>query len=48
MPHPMLKRDACGANATAVVKCIDFNMEKYAPNVGDDVTLSIAVDAVKE
>jgi polyisoprenoid-binding protein YceI len=48
MPHPILKKDACGANATAVVKRTDFNMGKYAPNVGDEVTLSIAVEAVKE
>ncbi|MEQ1528869.1 MAG: YceI family protein [Methylococcales bacterium] len=48
MPHPMLKKDACGANATAVIKRTDFNMGKYAPNVGDDVTLSIAVEAAKK
>lgn len=48
MPHPMLKKDACGANATAVVKRTDFNMGKYAPYVGDDVTLTIPVEAVKE
>jgi polyisoprenoid-binding protein YceI len=48
MPHPMLKKDAWGANATAVVKRTDFNMGKYAPNVGDDVMLSIAVEAVKK
>lgn len=38
MPHPILKKAACGANATAVVKYTDFNMGKYAPNVGDEVT----------
>ena len=48
MLHPMLNKDACGANATAVVKRTDFNMGKYAPNVGDEVTLSIAVEAVKQ
>ena len=48
MQHPMLKKDACGANATAVVKRTDFNMGKYAPNVGDEVTLSIAVEAAKQ
>ena len=48
MPHPMLKKDACGANATAVVKRTDFNMGKYAPQVGDDVTLTISVEAVKK
>ncbi len=48
MPHPMLKKDACGADATAQVKRTDFNMGKNAPYVGDDVTISIAVEAVRE
>ncbi|MDE3009752.1 MAG: polyisoprenoid-binding protein [Pseudomonadota bacterium] len=48
MPHPMLKKDACGADATAQVKRTDFNMGKNAPYVGDEVTISIAVEAVKE
>jgi polyisoprenoid-binding protein YceI len=48
MLHPMLKKDACGANATAVVKRTDFSMGKYAPNMGDDVTLTISVEAVKK
>lgn len=48
MPHPMLKKDACGANATTVVKRTEFNAGKYAPYVGDEVTLSIAVEAIKE
>ena len=47
-PHPMLKVDAIGANATATVKRTDFNMGKYAPYVGDDVTISIAIEAPKE
>ena len=48
MPHPMLKKDACGANASTIVKRTDFNMGKYAPLVGDDVTITIPVEAVKE
>ena len=48
MPHPMLKKDACGANATTVVNRTDFNMGKYAPNVGDEVTITIPVEAIKE
>jgi polyisoprenoid-binding protein YceI len=48
MPHPMLKKDAVGANATTKVKRSDFNMGKYAPNVGDDVTIDIAVEAIKQ
>lgn len=48
MPHPMLKKDACGANATTVVKRTDFNMGKHAPYVGDEVTITIPVEAIKE
>jgi polyisoprenoid-binding protein YceI len=48
MPHPMLKKDAIGANAVTKIKRSDFSMGKYAPNVSDDVTLSIAVEAIKE
>ncbi len=48
MPHPMLKKDACGANATTVVKRSDFNMGKYAPYVGDAVTLTLPVEAIAE
>ncbi|MCM2306013.1 MAG: YceI family protein [Sulfuritalea sp.] len=48
MPHPMLKKDAIGANAVAKVKRSDFNMSKNVPYVSDDVSLSIAVEAVKE
>lgn len=47
MPHPMLKKDACGATATAKVKRTDFNMGKYAPYVGDEVTLTIPVESIK-
>ncbi|MEO8418685.1 MAG: YceI family protein [Methylophilaceae bacterium] len=47
MPHPMVKKDACGANATAVVKRTDFNMGKYAPYVSDEVTITIPVEAIK-
>jgi polyisoprenoid-binding protein YceI len=48
MLHPMLKKDACGANAVTRIKRSEFNNGKYAPYVGDDVTLTIAVEAVKE
>jgi len=48
MPHPMLKKDAIGANAQTRIKRSEFNMGKYAPNVGDEVTLHIAVEAIKE
>jgi polyisoprenoid-binding protein YceI len=48
MPHPMLKKDAIGADAVAKIKRTDFNMGKYAPAVSDEVTLLIGVEAIKE
>lgn len=48
MPHPMAKKEACGANATAHVKRSDFNMGKHAPYVSDEVTLSIPVESLKQ
>lgn len=48
MPHPIRQKDACGANATAKLKRSDFNLGKYVPNVSDEVTLVISVEAVKE
>lgn len=46
--HPMLDKEAIGANATAVIKRSDFNAGKYAPNVGDEVTLDIAIEAIAQ
>lgn len=48
MPHPMMKKDACGANATAQIRRSDFDMGKYAPLVGDEVTLTIPVESLKQ
>lgn len=45
-PHPMMKKDAIGANATAVISRTEFNAGKYAPGVGDEVTLDIALEAI--
>jgi len=47
MQHPMAHKDAIGGNATAVVKRTDFNMGKNVPYVGDDVTIDIAIEAIK-
>jgi polyisoprenoid-binding protein YceI len=48
MPHPMMKKDAIGANATTKVKRTDFNMGKNVPYVGDEVTIDISLEAVKQ
>jgi len=47
MPHPMLKKEACGANATTKIKRSEFNAGKNAPFVSDEVTLTIPVEAIK-
>ncbi len=48
MTHPMLKKDAIGANASTLIKRSEFNAGKYAPYVGDEVTITVAIEAVKE
>lgn len=47
MAHPIVKKDAIGANATTTVKRSDFNADKHAPYVSDEVTLSIALEAIQ-
>lgn len=46
-PHPMLKKDACGANATAAIKRSEFGMSEFIPFVGDDVKIAFGIEAVK-
>lgn len=48
MPHPMLKKEAIGANAFTIVKRSEFNAGMYAPNVSDDVRIDIALEAIKQ
>ena len=47
-PHPMLKKDAIGANATATIVRSEFNAGKFAPGVSDEVELDIALEAIVE
>jgi polyisoprenoid-binding protein YceI len=48
MPHPMAKKEACGVNATTIVKRSDFNMGKHVPYVSDEVKIDIPVEAIKK
>lgn len=48
MPHPMMKKPAIGANAFTVVKRSEFGAGKYAPYVGDEVRIDIALEAVAQ
>lgn len=47
MPHPIMNMDAIGGNAVATIRRSEFNMGRHAPQVSDEVTLSIAVEAIK-
>ncbi|MFM7025790.1 MAG: YceI family protein [Limnohabitans sp.] len=48
MPHPMMKKPALGANAFTVIKRSEFNAGKYAPYVGDEVRIDIALEAIAQ
>jgi len=48
MPHPMMKKPALGANAYTVIKRSEFNAGKYAPYVGDDVRIDVALEAMAQ
>jgi polyisoprenoid-binding protein YceI len=47
MQDPRFKQDACGANATVTIKRSDFNMGKYALLISNEITLNLALKAVK-
>lgn len=46
-PHPMNRKMTCGANATTTIKRTEFGVSKYAPALGDDVKISIQVEATR-
>lgn len=47
-PHPMLKKEGCGAEVGGVLRRSEFGMTKYVPGIGDEVTLRIQVEAIKD
>lgn len=44
--QPMAKRAAAGFDAVTTIKRSDFGVDKYAPNVSDNVTIRITTEAV--
>lgn len=48
MEHPMKKKPAIGANAYTVVKRSDFGAGKFAPYVGDEVRIDVAIEAAAQ
>jgi len=45
--HPMFKKEACGADATAEFKRTDFGMNFGVPRFAPEVKLAIQVEAIK-
>lgn len=46
--HPLLPRQLCGADLEATVKRSEFGMNYGLPGIGDEVKLSIPVEALKD
>ena len=46
--HPVAKKHYCGADATATINRGDFGISAYQGAVGEEVKLSIAVEAARE
>jgi len=44
-PHPMMKVQTVGFDATAKIKRSDFGVGAYVPNVGDEITIRITTEA---
>jgi len=47
-PNPIVKKPECGADATTSIKRSAFGMDAYVPAVGDEVKISIEVEAFKD
>ena len=46
--HPVNKRDMCGADASAAIKRSEWGIKRGATGIGDDVKISIQIEAHKE
>lgn len=46
--HPIRKKPACGADVTATIKRSEFGMKYGLPGIGDEVRLTIQVEAIKD
>lgn len=47
-PHPMNKKQTCGADISATLKRSEFGMTKYVPGISDEVKISSPVEAIKD
>jgi polyisoprenoid-binding protein YceI len=46
--HPLNKKTVCGGTATATIKRSEFGLTKGLPGIGDDIMLTIPVEAFKD
>lgn len=44
--HPMMKKQAIGADASITIKRSDFNAGKFIPNISDEVKIDISLEAI--
>ena len=47
-PNPMNKKKQCGADLVTTIKRSDFGMKYALPALGDEVTLRIPVESIKD
>lgn len=47
-PHPMLKKQACGADISATFKRSEFGMGKFVPMVSDEVRITSPIEAIRD
>ena len=45
--HMIRRVETCGANATGKIRRSDFDMGKHTPFVGNEVTLTLAIEAAR-
>lgn len=46
-PHPMAKDDAAGFDAIATIKRSDYGIDKYVPNVSDEIRIRVTAETHK-
>lgn len=46
--HPILPRQLCGADLDTTIKRSDFGMSANLPGIGDEVRITISVEALKD
>ena len=47
-PHPMTKQKQCGADLQATIRRSEFGMKYALPALGDEVTLRVPVEAIRD